>query len=303
MSDTLGETQRGEQVSQSCFQAFNSLRALADSMPAPQTLLGPFKTGQVGFLAAPAGVGKSMFALAVTGAITRSEGLGVWEAAPAGEQGVRLGKVIDAELTPADLVQRIRTLRMEASPIQYDHYTFRDICNREHFSLGNPVHQAYLMQNCERADVIVVDNVTFTLDPAEGHTLYSPETIAQMRPLFNWIRAAGKLLILVDHTNAQGQLAGSLHKHRLADWVALLEPDTLVGDLSIAFTLKFDKYRGEGRPKKDIAWKMTERGVWSAEYLQTLPDQIKELLRDGMSAKEVAEELGCSVRYVHKFRA
>jgi hypothetical protein len=272
------------------WQTCGKLREFAANEPEQTSLLGPFKRSQVGWLAAPPGAGKSMFALALAGAISMGWDFGPWT----GHGNIAKSRIVDAELTARDLLGRITVLGHEGSMMEYDHYGQRAALDLNGFRLGHPDDQDYLMHTCKESTTIVIDNVTFTLDPAPGHNMYSPETIQQMRPLFNWAKATGKLLIMVDHTNSEGKLAGSLNKQRLADWVVYLEPDSLMGDMELAFTLKWDKYRGEGRPKHEHAFSMDALGKWTHSEIIPLPEQILELLQGGATHKDVMQDLGCT---------
>jgi RecA-family ATPase len=276
-------------------QNYSQLAEFAANTPEPVSVLGPFKRGQVGFIAAPPGVGKSMLAMAILGAICKGEGFGPWEGSQA-----QHGYLLDCELTPRDLLGRLNILNADHTLMRVDHYDFRASMDADAFSLGNTDHQAYLRWACKLMDVIVVDNVTFCLDPAPGSNLYAPETINQLRPLFNWIKATGKLLILVDHTNAEGHLSGSLNKQRLADWVVKLEADTCLDTMELAFTLKWAKYRGQGRPKRDTAFSMDMLGKWTHNEIIPLAEQVLEMLRDGATHKDIVQDLDCSIQYVKK---
>jgi hypothetical protein len=281
------------------WQTPNQLAEFAANEPEQTPLLGPFKRSQVGWLAAPPGAGKSMFALALAGAISMGSDFGPWE----GHRDLLKTRVVDAELTARDLLGRLTVLGHRHSMMDFDHYGNRAALDLNGFRLGHPDDQDYIMHTCAQSAVVVIDNVTFTLDPAEGHNLYSPETINQMRPLFNWAKATGKLLIMVDHTNAEGKLAGSLNKQRLADWVIYLEPDSLLDTTELAFTVKWDKYRGEGRPKNEHSFTMDSLGKWEHREVIPLSAQVTEMLQDGIKHKDIADELGCSVTYVRKISA
>jgi hypothetical protein len=272
----------------------HKLIEFAEGTPEPVSMLGPFKRGQVGFIAAPPGVGKSMLSMAILGAICNGDGFGPWE----GMGGTQMGYLLDCEMTPRDLVERLTVLGLEHSHMLVDNYDMRAAVDADGFSIGNPDHQAYLRWACKPMDVIVIDNLTFCLDPADHSNLYAPETINQLRPLFNWVKAAGKLLILIDHTNAEGKLSGSLNKQRLADWVVRLEADTCLDNMELAFTLKWDKYRGKDRPRRDHAFSMDTLGKWDFQEIIPLAEQIKEMLQQGASHKDIMRDLNCSPNQV-----
>ena len=275
------------------------LEKLAANEPPETSLLGCFRTSQTGFIAAPPAAGKSLFALKLAIAISLGDDFGPWE----GDGEIKQAVIVDAELTAQALHQRIKLLCGDRVPMMIvDTYVNRLALGMEPFMLGNPDHQAQLMRAASNAKVVVIDNVTFTLDPAPGKNLFAPETINQLRPLISWARNNGTLLIFIDHTNYEGNLAGSANKSRIADWVAMLEPDVRADDVSIAFTLKFTKYRGDDGPRREVAFQMTNAGEWSHREIVSLPEQVKELHEMGVSTQDIAAELGVTPQSVNRIK-
>jgi len=275
------------------------LRELGLAEPAKEPRLGPIKSGQVGFIAAKPGVGKSMFALAIAIRLSQGLSLGHW----GGSKERNITKLIDAEMTNRDLNERYQSMVGGDEPAVYFNTSgIREKLGYSPFSLGDPEHQMWLRHTAGGAECIIVDNVTFTLDPAPGGNMYSPETINQVRPLLSWAHNTNRTLILIDHKNAEGQLAGSLQKQRMADWVMLLERDDCVGDMELAFTLTWDKYRDRDGPKSgdQESWYLDSIGEWHGRNIPKLPDLVMELVRDGATQKDIAEELDVSVRHVRR---
>ena len=278
------------------------LRDLGLAEPPQEPRLGPIRSGQVGFIAAMPGVGKSMFALAIAIRLSQGLALGHWEASK--ERNVT--KLIDAEMTNRDLNERYQSMigGGDEPAVYFNTSGIREKLGYSPFSLGDPEHQLWLRQTAAGAECIIVDNVTFTLDPAPGGNMYSPETINQMRPLLSWAHNTNRTLILIDHLNAQGQLAGSLQKQRMADWVMLLERDECVGDMELAFTLTWDKYRHRNGPKPgdQEAWYLDDKGEWHGRNVPKLPELVMDLVREGLNSKEISEELDVSLRQVQRIK-
>jgi hypothetical protein len=266
----------------------DGIREAAKNEPKRRQLLGPFQSGTVGFIMAASGVGKSMFALAIGAAIARMEDLGCWEG-----DGPGVVKIIDAEMTLTDLSQRLDLMDITHAPnLKIDTLTHRLLNDTDGFSLGNQDHQQWLMREADKdgqLNMLIVDNVTFTLDPAEGKGLYDPETINQIKPLLSWARQKGICLMLIDHTNREGHIHGHSNKERLAEWVCKLEHVPDGGDLS--FTCSFPKYRiGPNPGKFDVSW--SKLGGWVIDKEQTMTETIREMVRDGdMTKQEICKEL------------
>jgi hypothetical protein len=242
-----------------------------------------------------------MLLLKILSCISLGEHLGPWKSHT---ENPTLTKLVDAELRDQTLVKRICATGAQDALMQYDTYQHRDRHSPKPFLLGNTDDQQYLLETSQKAAAIGIDNVTFTLDPPEGHNLFSPETINQLRPLINAVRAHNQLLILIDHTNREGKLAGSMHKERMADWVMTLEPNITFDDMAFAFIGTWVKYRDEDGPKPgdQFSAHMTTEGKWEVQELPSLTEQIIELLRDGAKPKEVAEELDCGKSKVYEVK-
>jgi hypothetical protein len=236
----------------------SEVKAIAASEPPLTNVCGPFRTGAVGFISAAPGVGKSMFALAMAGAISQGKRFGLWDSL---KSPVRY---VDAELTHAELDQRLDTMGLsQCHELYIDTESLRMHREIDPFSLGHPDHQKALRDACGESQVIIVDNVTFTLEAAPGKSLYDPETINQIKPLISWARLKGKCLILVDHTNKEGGLHGHSNKLRMAQFdLRLQKADDEPGVLS--FTGQWNKYRiGDTPPdfamRLCAGWQMTEQ--------------------------------------------
>ena len=265
----------------------------ANRMPPPETVIGPLQTGCWGIIAAAPGVGKSMFAAMLAKAIS-GEYWGKachWKAPKR-----RRTLLIDAEMTPHELA-----MRYDDEPMG-EHFALchLDLLERHDmpaFSLGDDMHQMLLMEAGRYADVIIVDNIEYTLEPAEGHNIWAPETWAQVEPLTRWAKAKNKLLIFIDHLNKEGGVQGSLAKQRGASFVIHLEPEW-VEKSKLAFTSHFKKLRylvNEDELRRDVLWWLEDMG-WQAEVRKSTKDLVIELRNEGMSNKQVAKELGVSER-------
>ena len=88
------------------WMSLDELREIAASEPPQEDRLGPIKSGQVGFIAAKPGVGKSMFALAIAIRLSQGLALGHWSAS----KERQVTRLIDAEMTNRDLMERMASM-------------------------------------------------------------------------------------------------------------------------------------------------------------------------------------------------
>lgn len=261
----------------------------AAALPPPAFICGPFQTHSSGFVAAPGGSGKSMFTLGLAHAMAKGEPFAGW-AIPK-PLSVH---IVDVEMSDPGLNQRLRSLGMAGNlAITLDTSDQRDKVGLERFQLGPVEHMQGLMADASQADVIIIDNVSACLTPERTGDLFSPETWQQVFPLEQWARQRGKLLIFVDHTNKGGQLAGSLHKHRMADFVCLLERTSLLGEPWLEFLFWMDKCRYDANPE-DMMPRLVrlEAGRWSTSDPSEQDDDIYlKVISGEMTKTDAAAEL------------
>lgn len=264
----------------------------ASALPPPEFIIGPFQTHTSGFIAAPGGSGKSMFTLGLAQALAQGAEFCGWKAHKAASV-----HLIDVEMSDPGLEQRLRSMGyFDGLDVSFDTSDQRDAVDMERFQLGPMEHMIGVMEDAADADVIIIDNVSACLTPEKRGDLFSPETWQQVFPLESWARGKGKLLIFVDHTNKAGQLAGSLHKHRMADFVCLLERTSLIGEPWLEFVWQMDKCRYD-TDAEDVLPRLCrfERGEWThSDPGAANDDVLQEVVMGNISKKEAAEELAVS---------
>jgi hypothetical protein len=186
--------------------------------------------------------------------------------------------------------------------ITFDTSDQRDSVKENRFQLGPYDDMRQLMEDAKDADVVIIDNVSACLMPEKSGDLFSPETWQKVFPLESWARREGKLLIFIDHTNKAGQLAGSLHKHRMADFVILLERTSIPGEPWLEFLVGNNKCRYDA-DSEDLMPRLIrlENGRWTHSDPIGSDDELLMSVLDGtVSKKDAAEELGISRQAVEK---
>jgi len=260
-------------------------------------VIGPLQTGTWGILAAAPGVGTSMWLAMLTKAIASNKfgRAGSWMAPTR-----RTVLLIDAEMSPQEIASRYADA---------DFGDYLGICsldllerlNERPFSLGNDYDQAQLFAAAEPFDVILIDNIEYTLEPAAGHNIWAPETWAQVEPITRWAKSRNKLLIFVDHLNKEGGVQGSLAKQRGASFVIKLEPE-YVERAQVAFTHSFSKLRylvDDPLLKRNVKWWLIDSD-WYTELSLTKKEQVINLGKLELKPKQIAKEVGLSERRVYE---
>jgi hypothetical protein len=279
---------RGDQPKPYRLATMHDLLALYGKLPAESWNCGPIQAGSIGFIAAAAGVGKSMFALGLANAISTGADFDSWEVPH--PQKVAL---FDVELSTRYLQKRIACYTWNIDNILLDWTDWRMENNVSPFLLGNHEHHQIVMQTCEDVDVIIIDNVTFALEAVKPGEIYSAETWNRVSELTQWARTREKTIIFIDHTNKAGQVAGAMNKTRSADWVITLDGLSIPGTAPLEFELSFEKCRYEvdkGLTRNKIA--RFDGDKWEFLYMQTEAEQFAELKADNKTMAEICEEMG-----------
>jgi len=266
------------------FEFQQEMEQRAESLPAPKTVIGPLQTGSWGIVAALPGVGKSMWIKLLLGATSSKNwgAAGDWRAPER-----RPALLIDAEMSIIELAGRY-------ADQQFDEWLgicSLDLLDRHQqrsFSLGAGLDHAALFIAAEPFDIIVIDNIEYTLEPAKGHNIWAPETWAQVEPITRWAKANNKLLILVDHLNKEGSVQGSMSKQRGASFVIRLDPEYLQSaDLSFKSTFSKLRYQVDKKLRRDRIWSLMN-DHWNCEICPNKPELVIELANAGKSVKEIA---------------
>lgn len=269
----------------------------AEDMQPPAQYCGFIYSHSSGFIAAPGGSGKSMFTLGLAAHLAAGDDFCGWEIpAPLNVH------IVDVEMSDAALAGRMRSLGVSNPRIRVDTTDQRRKVQMSHFRLGDDDDMEMLKVRAHEADVIIVDNVSACLQPIRAGDLFSPETWQQVMPLEHWARLNGKCIIFVDHTNNAGKLAGSLHKHRMADFVAILERTSLLGEPWLEFLIEVDKCRYDPEPE-DLLPRLIrlEDGRWSHSDPKAFDDDIfKQVIEGNMTKTDAAIELDITRKTLDK---
>ena len=272
------------------------LAAMFAAMPEEEWVTGPIQAGSIGFIAAAAGVGKSMFALGLAHAISTGKDFADWKTPT--KRSVML---LDVELSTRFIYDRIKGYDWTGATIKLDWQDWREAQSVEPLALGNDLHHHILYETCRDMDVIIIDNVTFALEPVKPGEMFNPETWNRVQHFTRWAKTAGKTVIFVDHTNKSNQVAGSVNKQRSADWVMILEAVSAPGSIPLEFGLKFDKMRYKCSQELTRDSYVTYDGLrWGMAPAPTELELIQQMTAEGMKPKDIADELCIGVRSVQR---
>ena len=265
---------------------------LTKQIPPREAILDPWlPKSSLCLIHAWRGTGKSLFALGAALSIASgSEFLG-WPAPKA-----RKVLVVDGELPEVVIQERIAKL-MHATQLspEVDNLRYVHIDSQPNSTLPDLASvqgQAAYNAAIADADLVIVDNLSCLVKAGKENEAES------WRPLVPWLlslRSQGKAVILVHHSNKNGQQRGTSAKEDNMDTVICLKrPEGYSESSGAVFEVHFEKARHfSGADAESFLARYSDDGGWSrAEISPGQKDRIRELKNDGLTRAEVARRLG-----------
>lgn len=227
-----------------------------DAMEIPQRvrMLGDWLCqGDIGYVFAPRGVGKTWLAMSLPMAISQGRALGEWQA------GERRSSVlyVDGEM-PLELTQnRSRGLELAGGDLVYLHH--ERLFDRRGISLNiaRPEHREALTKLMvdEGFECLILDNLSSLasgIDENKGN---------EYEPIGHWLlelRRRGITSVVIHHAGRNGFMRGHTKKEDICSWILELRDAKTEGEPGAKFTSHFAKpSRNTGEPQMDLLWHFT----------------------------------------------
>ena len=291
------------------------LEFMREDFPDEDPLLGKVIThGSTGMLSAQRGLGKSLLALHVGYAVAGGKLLKPW--------GRGIGGVVvylDGEMHSRTLQKRLRQIsNRDSKPVtrkmveQNFHIIGRDAFDHVIGYIDNEDDQAFiesmLPDDCR---LLIVDNLSaWTSSAREDGTAFAP-----IKRWLAHLRTKGVAVLLVHHTgkNGSSQRGTSIHEDLLDYSILLREDKSGKPKNGTSFLLEHTKLRElhPDIPKvcrytftTDLATDVMDHRYEDGESDTVGEDDaaIVELLKEGLSGKEIAEQLGVSTSAVSRVK-
>jgi hypothetical protein len=239
------------------------------------------------------GIGKTLFALNVGYSMASGAEFLGWKA-----DKPRRVLYIDGEMPAIALQERLANIvkrNKDKTPPNDDYF---QLIASDQQELGIPYldtaeGQALLQPYVEKADVIIIDNLsTLTCQPENESQAWLP-----MQKWMLTQRRAGKTIILIHHTGKGGAQRGSSKREDILDVVInLRRPKDYMPEQGARFELHFEKTRGiSGKQVRPLEIKVEEKDgvlLWAHKELESaILDQIKELVKLGLKDNDIWHEL------------
>jgi hypothetical protein len=290
---------------QSRLRPLTAAEFLTLELPPRQSILGSWlpEKGLI-MVYSPRGVGKTMFGMTCGYAIAAGAGfLDFTTLKP------RKVLYLDAEMPAAAMQERLAAI-VQAFKEQPPADDFFRILNGDLTEFGLPDLATAEGQNEIDAEVgdseiIFVDNVSTMVRSGKENEAES------WLPIQNWAlrhRRAGRAVVLLHHAGKGGAQRGTSRREDVLDSViSLRHPADYTADQGCRFEAHFEKARGfHGNDAQSFEAKYEVRagvGIWTR---RTLVDaeraRVVAAIKDGMSIREAAEELGFHRSKVERLR-
>lgn len=267
--------------------------------PRPYKVGDWFCAGDLGFVFAPRGVGKTWFAHMLISALTRGEDLGPWQVPDASRVCL-----LDGEMPPDSVQERLSKLSTKGANLTIlSHQFLFDISGRG-FQLGDAEQRTALLEYCSEkgVEVLVIDNLSSVSNVAENDN-------DEWTKLGDWLldfRRKGISVIVVHHAGRNGNMRGASRREDPAFWVIRLDDsknrtDTAEG---ARFVSTFTKSRNSRDWPGPLDWHVTEDEggdfIINHESAGTA-ELVYQSIKAGVErCCDIAEELGITKGTVSK---
>jgi hypothetical protein len=280
-----------------------SIRACTElsslGIPPRQKLLSDwFLEGDLGFVFAPRGLGKTWIALGIGTAIAGGETCGPWRA-----HGKHRVLYIDGEMPCESIDQRIKGLRGGDNLRVLNHEALFHLTGKV-LNLGNLVMQEVLTELllATKIKVLILDNLSCLFSGISENDADSWELVLQWLLTLRRHRIA---VVLIHHSGRnKANMRGTSRREDAAFWVIRLDEIEDEHRQGARFISRFTKDRNSYTEQSPIEWRLTS--VDGIVEVKTQPassmDIFRQWIEDGLtSAEDIGKEMGVSKGTVSKW--
>jgi putative DNA primase/helicase len=274
-------------------------------VPEREMVLNPFLPAQgLAMLYSKRGVGKTFIALGISAAVAGGTQFLKWKAPQA--RGVLY---IDGEMPLAALKERLCnvTAGMDiAGPLDNFKLITPDLQSQGFPDLSTINGQDEIEEHLEGVGLLVLDNLSALVRAAKENEGEG------WLPVQDWaldLRKRGISVLFVHHAGKAGNQRGTSRREDLLDSVVTLHhPADYSAAEGLRCTVVFEKARGfYGEDAKPFEVRMSaglsgESVFTVSDPESTIEERARQLFQDGMSVRDVAEELRISKSQAHRLK-
>lgn len=272
--------------------------AAKDIPPRPRLLGEWLREGDLGYVYAPRGHGKSWMAMLIGNAVSQGVGLGSWAAG----EGSRPVFYFDAEMNLPDVQERARKIGIRSD-------AFRWLSNEHLYmeqsisvNIADPAHQAGLSDMLPDGSLFIIDNLsTGQIGMRENEN----DDFDKIKDWLLSLRRRGITVLIVHHAGRNGEMRGGSRREDPAHWIISLKDASEEGARCKQFVTSFSKCRNcQGRDAQPLRWSMRDEGATITMISEPFSgtDALLAHIRDGVeSASDLATLLGVTTGTVSKW--
>lgn len=278
---------------------------LLSTLPERDYLLHPVIPEQgIVMLVAKRGIGKTFTALHISLSVAGGLSLFNWHAPKA-----RRVLYVDGEMPAISMQERLAALAtgMAAPPHAMQNFSIitPDIQSRPMPDLATTYGQQALEPFLAGVDLLVLDNLATLCRTGKENESQS------WTPMQTWLldlRRRGMAVLLVHHAGKSGDQRGTSAREDIMDTViSLRRPTTYSVAEGARFEVHLTKARGiVGEDAMPFEVHLRSEGnqlIWDVnELVNVQAEQLKQLLAEGFSIRDCADEMGVSKSVVHRLK-
>ena len=278
---------------------------LSSTLPERDYMLHPVIPEQgIVMLVAKRGIGKTFTALHMSLSVAGGLSLFNWHAPKA-----RRVLYVDGEMPAISMQERLAALAtgMAAPPHAMQNFSIitPDIQSRPMPDLATTYGQQALEPFLAGVDLLVLDNLATLCRTGKENESQS------WTPMQTWLldlRRRGMAVLLVHHAGKSGDQRGTSAREDIMDTViSLRRPTTYSVAEGARFEVHLTKARGiVGEDAMPFEVHLRSEGnqlIWDVnELVNVQAEQLKQLLAEGFSIRDCADEMGVSKSVVHRLK-
>lgn len=274
---------------------------LASKEIEPRTpLLGVWlREGDLGYLFAPRGHGKTWLAMLIANAVATGRALGAWEAG----DGPRDVFYLDTEMNLPDVQDRARKLGITAPTFRWLSTEHLYLQQGHGVNIADPAHQAGLSAMLPDGALFVIDNLS---TGQSGMRENENDDFDKIKDWLLSLRRRGITVLIVHHAGRSGDnMRGGSRREDPAHWILSLKDASADDSGHKQFITSFTKCRNcQGRDALPLRWTLSddEGSITPSCEPYSGKDALLAHIREGIGNNgELAEMLGVKPGTVSKW--
>jgi hypothetical protein len=266
-------------------------------LPRPNILGEWMKEGDLGYVFAPRGHGKTWLTMLIGNAIAEGKALGEW----GGGEKTRRVVYFDAEMNLPDVQGRAKLIGINSVNFEWlqNELVFEYL--RRGLNIAELVDQAALAEMLNDGDVFIIDNLSTA---ASGMAENDNDAFDHVKSWLLELRGRKITVIIVHHAGRNGQMRGASRREDMAHWIISLKDDSGDGEMK-AWVTHFQKCRNcQAMEAPTLRWTIAtnENSLTYTCEKHSGPETMIALISDGIErACDLAEEMGVTPGCISKW--